>query len=101
MSVRSTCRPAIALALALAACLPANPAHAGDSTPGCLHGSADEARAAGEGAALQFSEPFFRTTFSIDASTDGFARRDLTISIEDVCGVPAAYAGQAVQLAGS
>src|SRR3954452_989087 len=90
-----------ALALALLALVPAGPARAGDSTPGCLDGSADEARAAGDSAALQFSDAFFHTRFSIDVSTDGFAKRELTISIEDVCGVPASFASQAVQLVGS
>src|SRR3954471_23319573 len=94
-------RVPIALALAVAVLVPAGPARAGDSTPGCLDGSADEARAAGDSAALQFSDAFFHTRFSIDVSTDGFAKRELTISIEDVCGVPVSLAGQAVQLAGS
>jgi hypothetical protein len=90
------------LGLAIAACVSAAPAHAGDSTPGCLDGSAEEAVAAGDdGGPPRFTSSFFRQTFTLDASTDGFARRYLTISIEDVCDVPAGYATQAVQLAGS
>jgi hypothetical protein len=91
----------IALAVAVAAVLPASPASAGGTTQGCLDGSANQAVAAGDTGALQFSDAFFRTTFSVDVSTDGFAKRDLTISIEAVCGVPKAYESQAVQLAGS
>jgi hypothetical protein len=70
--------------------------------PGCLDGSANEAVAAGgDQGPPTFTAAFSRRTFSIDVSTDGFSGRDLTISIEDVCGVPKAYATQAVQLVGA
>jgi hypothetical protein len=95
-----TARAHVLIALAVAGLVAAAPARAGDSTPGCIDGSANEARAAGDGAPLRFSNAFFRQTFTIDVSTDGFVKRDLAISIETVCGVPRAYAAQAVQLAG-
>jgi hypothetical protein len=92
----------LAIATMLAASVPAAAARAGDSTPGCIDGSANQAAAAGGDAGPpRFASDFFRTTFSLDVSTDGFSRRDLAISIEAVCGVPKAYAVQAAQLAGS
>jgi hypothetical protein len=95
-------RLAFALALSIVACLPAGAARAGDSTTGCIDGSANEAVAAGgDGGAPQFSDGFFRTKIGLDVSTDGFGKRDLAISIEAVCNVPQAYANQAAQLAGS
>src|SRR4051812_30003160 len=92
----------LAIAAALATVVHAAPVSAGDSTPGCLDGSAEEAIAAGDdGGPPKFSNSFFRQVFTLDVSTDGFGRRYLALSIEDVCGVPPGYAGQAVQLAGS
>jgi hypothetical protein len=92
----------VAAGLAIVACLPVPAARAGDSTPGCIDGSADEAVAAGGDAGPpHFTAGFFDTFFSLDVSTDGFGRRDLAISIEAVCNVPQAYTSQAVQLAGS
>ena len=89
----------LALGLVVAGCLSAAPAHAGDATPGCL--TANEAFAAGgDGAPPSYSEGFYHQTFVLDVSTDGFAKRDLTISIEDVCKVPKGYEKEAVQLAG-
>jgi hypothetical protein len=93
--------PATAIVM-LGLALPVGPAHGGDSTPGCLDGSANEAVAAGDdGGPPKFTSRFFRQAFELDVSTDGFTRRYLTISIEDVCNVPSGYATQAVQLAGS
>jgi hypothetical protein len=92
----------MALALAIAATAP--PARAGDTTKGCIDGSAEEAVAAGdegEAAPPPFTAAFFHQTFTLDVSTDGFTKRDLTISIEAVCDVPPLYKDQAVQLAGA
>jgi hypothetical protein len=100
MRVRRAVSHPLALGLVIAACLPVGSAQAGGSTSGCLDGSANQAVAAGGDNALRFTGAFFRQTFAIDVSTDGFAGHDLTISIEAVCDAPAAYAGQAVQLAG-
>jgi hypothetical protein len=93
--------PAIVLGLAIVASLPAAPANAGGATAGCADGSANQAVAAGgDGGPPKFTSAFLRQSFGLDVSTDGFARRDLTISIEAVCDAPAAYASQAIQLAG-
>jgi hypothetical protein len=96
---------AAVLAVAIAGGLPAGGARAGDVASKCIDGSAEEAVAAGtdEGGAAPppFSAAFFRQTFTLDVSTDGLAKNDLTLSIEAVCDVPPAYAGQAVQLAGA
>ena len=74
------------------------PAHAGDTHKGCLE--AEEAVAAGDDEGPpKFSPAFFGVTFTVDVSTDGFGKRNLAISIEEVCDVPAAYAKQAAQLA--
>jgi hypothetical protein len=96
---------ALAPAVAIATLLPAAPSYAGGSTAAhCVDGSTQEARAVGagsDGGSPSFTEAFYRATLSIDVSTDGFTKRDLTISIEDVCDFPMAVASQAVQLAGS
>src|SRR3954453_20056423 len=85
----------LAIAAALATFVHAAPASAGDSTAGCLDDSAGEAIAAGDDEGPpHFSDAFFRTTFALDASTDGFTRRYLAISIEEVCNVPKAVASQ-------
>jgi hypothetical protein len=98
--MKLACRSLIMLALLSA--LAAHPAYAGDSTPGCLDGSANEAIAAGDdGGPPKFTSQFFLQAFQLDVSTDGFTRRYLTISVEAVCDVPSGYATQAVQLAGS
>jgi hypothetical protein len=89
-----------AAGLAAAVCLPVASAHAGGSAAGCVDNSANQAVAAGGDNGLHFTRAFYRQTFAIDVSTDGFAKHDLTISIEAVCNAPAAYAAQAVQLAG-
>src|SRR3954454_4520106 len=98
--MRRTVSNALAVGLAIAVCAPATPARAGDSGPGCLE--ADEAFAAGDDEGPpHFSNAFFNVRFALDASTDGFSKRSLAISIEAVCDVPAGYAPQAVQLSGS
>jgi hypothetical protein len=94
----------LALALAIAILLPVASSHAGGIPAGCVDGSTQEARAVssgGDGGGPTFTEAFYRATLSIDVSTDGFTKRDLTISIEDICDFPKALEGQAVQLAGS
>jgi hypothetical protein len=96
-----TVQLAIVAALAVSAA-PAGRAHAGDAVPGCVDGEAGEAVAAGDDEGPpKFTSDFLRTTFTLDASTDGFSKRSLAISIEDVCNVPQRYAEQAVQLVGS
>jgi hypothetical protein len=96
----------LAPALAIAMLLPAASSQAGGIRAGCVDGSTQEARAvaSGEGdngGGPTFTEAFYRATVSIDVSTDGLTKRDLAISIEDVCGFPQALESEAVQLAGS
>jgi hypothetical protein len=53
-----------------------------------------------EDAPPRFSRAFFRTWFSMDASTDGFESPQLPVSIEGVCDVPRRLRKQAGQLNG-
>jgi RTX calcium-binding nonapeptide repeat (4 copies) len=59
----------------------------------------EEAKLAGD-AAPTFSDPFFATTISINASADGLDGNTLPISIEEVCNVPQALQSEAAQLIG-
>ena len=90
------------LAVVLLAVAGAGTARAGDDegVKGCLQ--ADEAWAAGDDEGPPtFTDDFFRQQFHLDVSTDGFGKRFLAISIEEVCDVPAGYEKQAVQLSGA
>jgi RTX calcium-binding nonapeptide repeat (4 copies) len=57
-------------------------------------------RAAQEEAPPTFSDPFYATTITINASVDGLTGDELPISIEAVCDVPDRLVGEAAQLIG-
>ena len=65
-----------------------------------LLSSAPAPREADEDAPPTFSEAFYATTITLDASADGLAAGQLPISIEEVCDVPANLAAEAAQLIG-
>jgi hypothetical protein len=58
------------------------------------------ARPAQEDAPPTFSDAFYAVTITINASVDGVNGDELPISIEEVCDVPGALAGEAAQLIG-
>ena len=66
--------------------------------------SAEEARvhAAGDsvGAALKFTDAFYKRLFLLNVSLDGADGSELPVSIEEVCSVPKRLKKQAAQLAG-
>ena len=65
-----------------------------------LRSSAPAPPEADEDAPPTFSEAFYATTITLDASADGLAAGQLPISIEEVCDVPANLAAEAAQLIG-
>ncbi len=99
---------AAALAMILALCC-AQPSAAGESAPkrGCVmaeeasvHGAGDSGEE-DEDAPPRFTRGFYKLTLSLEVSLDGIEGRELPVSIEGICGVPRAYAKQAMQLAGA
>jgi hypothetical protein len=101
----AACALLVAAVAGLAA--PVTAAVAGDDAPPsskCV--TAEEARAfaagdSGESAPPTFSRKFFKRTLSIEVSADGLDGKQLPISIEQVCDVPASLKKQAAQLAGN
>jgi hypothetical protein len=83
-------RPLLAFASAATQCGGQDAEEAGSDA-----GSGDE------DAPPRFSRSFFRISFSIDASTDGFESPQLPVSIEAVCDAPRRFSKQADQLNGA
>ena len=64
---------------------------------GCVSPPPDAAQ---EGAPPTFSDAFYATTITLNASADGLTGDELPISIEEVCDVPEGLASEAAQLIG-
>ena len=86
---------------------PGGPGGPGSPALGCASPPEDAARAAGslawaaqEDAPPTFSDPFYATTITLNASADGLNGDELPISIEEVCDVPQPLLSEAAQLVG-
>src|SRR3954462_6854399 len=85
---------------------PAPPAPAGSDQPAsrnCVSAEEAAARQAGsdEDGPPKFSSWFYRHSIVLDASLDGVNGKELSVSIEEVCGIRRKRAKQAAQLAGT
>src|SRR5258708_6516822 len=65
------------------------------------HVAGDDGGGGGEEAAPTFSAAFYARTFTLDSSLDGVDGKQLPVSIEQVCDLPASLSPQAAQLAGA
>jgi hypothetical protein len=73
----------------------------GAGAAGCVAPQPDRAITAQRGdPPLVFSEAFYNTTITLNASSDGAVEDQLPISIEEACDVPAALQAEAAQLIG-
>jgi hypothetical protein len=73
----------------------------GAGAAGCVAPQPDRASVALRGdPPPTFSEAFYSTTITLNASSDGAVEDQLPISIEEACDVPAALQGEAAQLIG-
>src|SRR3954451_5440795 len=84
----------------------APPAPAGSDQPAsrnCVSAEEAAARQAGsdEDGPPKLSSWFYRHRIVLDARLDGVNGKELSVAIEEVCGIPRKRGGQAAQLAGT